>query len=515
MRSFHFSFLPGLSLTVATLCSLLLLAPGLARAGEVYSLVLSGGRVIDPETGLDAIRHVGIAGGKILAVSEQPLSGEEVINVEGLVVAPGFIDLHSHSPTSLGQDYQLQDGVTTALELEAGSFPSSAYGERIEGRARTNYGSSAGYIWARLRVKQGVEMVHVTSTPSIIGWKGVLSAIRKLWSDERPGFSAALDADERQEILALIDADLSRGALGIGLALDYVSEGVDSAELAALFDLAGKRKVPIFVHVRRGMAGDPYGLQEILAEAKRTGTSVHICHISHNAINNLEFFLAEIRRARAEGVDVTTEMFPYNAGSVYISAAAYKRNWREVYDADYGDVEWAATGERLTEKTFEEYQQNQPQGQIHNHYVEEEWTRRALTEPGVMVVSDLLPMESRDLNVAPHNNSFSKVLARYVREEQLLDLPTALAKMSLLPAQRLETLAPAFKRKGRIQVGADADITVFDADAILDKATYANPYQVAEGISYVLVNGVPVLRDGKLGAQVYPGERLTTLTDLD
>jgi N-acyl-D-aspartate/D-glutamate deacylase len=285
--------------------------------------------------------------------------------------------------------------------------------------------------------------------------------------------------------------------------------------LAALFDLAGKRKVPIFVHVRRGMAGDPYGLQEILAEAKRTGTSVHICHISHNAINNLEFFLAEIRRARAEGVDVTTEMFPYNAGSVYISAAAYKRNWREVYDADYGDVEWAATGERLTEKTFEEYQQNQPQGQIHNHYVEEEWTRRALTEPGVMVVSDLLPMESRDLNVAPHNNSFSKVLARYVREEQLLDLPTALAKMSLLPAQRLETLAPAFKRKGRIQVGADADITVFDADAILDKATYANPYQVAEGISYVLVNGVPVLRDGKLGAQVYPGERLTTLTDLD
>jgi N-acyl-D-aspartate/D-glutamate deacylase len=208
-------------------------------------------------------------------------------------------------------------------------------------------------------------------------------------------------------------------------------------------------------------------------------------------------------------------MFPYNAGSVYISAAAYKRNWREVYDADYGDVEWAATGERLTAETFEEYQQNQPQGQIHNHYVEEEWTRRALTEPGVMVVSDLLPMESRDLNVAPHNNSFSKVLARYVREEQLLDLPTALAKMSLLPAQRLETLAPAFKRKGRIQVGADADITVFDADAILDKATYANPYQVAEGISYVLVNGVPVLRDGKLGAQVYPGERLTTLTDLD
>jgi len=509
MQSFDFKLLRGLSLA-----TLLLMAPSLSWAEETFPLVLSGGRVIDPETGLDAIRHVGIAGGKIVAVSEQALSGEEVIDVEGLVVAPGFIDLHSHSPTTLGQDYQLQDGVTTALELEAGSFPSSAYGERIEGQARTNYGSSAGYIWARLRVKQGVEMVHVTSTPSIIGWKGVLSAIRKLWSDERQGFSAALDDDERQEILELIDEDLSRGALGIGLALDYVSEGVDSAELAALFDLAGKRQVPVFVHVRRGNAGDPSGLQEILVEAKRTGTSVHICHISHNAINNLEFFLAEIRQARVDGVDVTTEMFPYNAGSVYISAAAYKRNWREVYDSDYADVGWAATGERLTEKTFNDYQLNQPQGQIHNHYVDEAWTRKALTEPGVMVVSDLLPMESRDLNVAPHNNSFSKVLARYVREEQLLDLPTALMKMSLLPALRLQSIAPAFKHKGRLQVGADADIVVFNPDTILDTATYANPYQVATGISHVLVNGVPVLRDSQLQEGVYPGGRLTKKTEL-
>jgi N-acyl-D-aspartate/D-glutamate deacylase len=208
-------------------------------------------------------------------------------------------------------------------------------------------------------------------------------------------------------------------------------------------------------------------------------------------------------------------MFPYNAGSVFISAAAYQRNWQEIYDTDYADVEWAATGERLTEETFNEYQQNEPQGQIHNHYIDEAWTRRAITEPGVIVVSDLLPMESLDLNVAPHHNAFSRVLARYVREEKLLDLPDALARMTLLPARRLENIAPVFKRKGRIQVGADADITVFDADAILDKATYANPYQAAEGISYVLVNGVPVLRDGKLGAGVYPGERLTTLTNLD
>jgi hypothetical protein len=501
--------------TVTALCCSLLLMPGLSLAAESYSLVLSGGRVIDPETGLDAIRHVGISEGKIRAVSEHALAGEEVIDVQGLVVAPGFIDLHTHSPTVLGQDYQLRDGVTTALELEAGSFPSNAYGQLIQARSRMNFGSSAGYLWARVRVKQGVEMVDGTSSPRIIGWKGIVSAIRRLWSDERPGFSARLDADERREILELIDADLEAGALGIGLALDYISEGVDSTELAALFDLAGRRKVPVFVHVRRGRAGDPSGLQEILAEAKRTAAPVHICHVTHNAINNLEFFLEEIRRARAEGVDVTTEMFPYNAGSVFISAAAYERNWQEIFEADYADIEWAATGERLTEETFNEYQQNEPLGQIHNHYIDEAWTRRAIAEPGVMVVSDLLPMESEDLNVAPHHNAFSRVLSRYVREEQLLDLADALARMTLLPARRLENFAPTFKHKGRIQVGADADITVFDENAILDNATYANPYQVADGISHVLVNGVPVLRDGKLEANAYPGERLTALTDLD
>lgn len=147
---------------VTTLFCSLLLMPGLSLAAESYSLVLSGGRVIDPETGLDAIRNIGISDGKIRAVSEHALAGEEVIDVQGLVVAPGFIDIHTHSPTVLGQEYQVRDGVTTALELEAGSFPSNAYGELIESRPRMNYGSSAGYLWARLRVKQGVEPPHQT-----------------------------------------------------------------------------------------------------------------------------------------------------------------------------------------------------------------------------------------------------------------------------------------------------------------------------------------------------------------
>ena len=165
----------------------LLAAPGMAQqpdsAAPHYDLVLAGGRVIDPETGLDAPLHVGIAGGKIAALSEAPLSGQRVLDVRGHVVAPGFIDLHTHSPTRLGEEYQLQDGVTTALELEAGAFPVSQYGERFAEGARMNYGASVGYLSIRTEVKLGIRQAHI-ATPGgePLGWLGYWTVARSFFS---------------------------------------------------------------------------------------------------------------------------------------------------------------------------------------------------------------------------------------------------------------------------------------------------------------------------------------------
>ena len=144
-----------------------------------------------------------------------------------------------------------------------------------------------------------------------------------------------------------------------------------------------------------------------------------------------------------------------------------------------------------------------------HHYLKKDWTRRALTEPGVIVVSDLLPMKDRETSVAPHNGAFSRVLGRYVREEQLLDLPTAIRKMTLLPARRLEGIAPAFRRKGRIQQGADADITIFDPTTVIDRATYRDPYQESAGIEHVIVDGVHLVDKGTLVEGLHPGKRMT------
>ncbi|MCP4003379.1 MAG: amidohydrolase family protein [bacterium] len=484
-----------------------------SAASDDYPLVIRHGRVMDPETGLDAVRYVGIRGDRIARVSEQPLRGDREIDASGLVVAPGFIDLHTHSPTPLGQYYQLMDGVTTALELEAGAFPVGKYGSQISDEPLTHYGASVGYGSMRILQKDGIVLPEFfTGSPRPVGFKGWWTLARFIYRGMAPAlartFTEPATPEQREVLRAMLHEGLDQGGLGIGLPLDYFSEAIDEHELAMIFEVAAERRAPVFVHVRRGINGDPAGLREVLALAERTGAALHVCHISHNAMKNIELFLAEIRAARKRGVDVTTEVLPYNAGSTAISAAVFGRDWQTIFDISYEDVEWAATGERFDRAMWEEYRREHPDGAVIHHYLKEEWTRRAITEPGVIIVSDLIAMKSREEHVPPHNGAFTKILGRYVREDPALSLMTAVSKMTLLPARRLEHHAPLFRRKGRLQEGADADITIFDPKTVNDRATYRNPYQEAVGIEHVLVGGVQVVEGGELVEGPRPGQRL-------
>jgi N-acyl-D-aspartate/D-glutamate deacylase len=497
------------------LCIALLASP--LTLGESYDLVINHGRVIDPESGLDALRHIGIMGDEIVTVAKDPLEGRESIDTTGLVVSPGFIDLHTHSPTLLGQYFQAFDGVTTALELEAGFHPVNDYGGLISDTPLINYGAAAGYVAMRMLEKNGIRMGDAMGSPRPVGWKGWRTAITNLLTDSDTAMSASLyeqaSPEELQILRSMLQASLDDGSLGIGLPLDYFSAAIQNAELQMIFSVAAERHAPIFVHIRRGIDGDPTGLREMIALAKQHGTAVHICHITHNAMSNLDLFLAEINEAQSAGVDITTEVLPYNAGSALISSAVFGRDWQAIFNITYEDVEWAATGERFNEQMWQEYYNAYPDGQVIHHYLKEEWTQRAVQEPDVIIVSDLMPMKTKEKKVAPHNGAFSKVLGRYVREEKLLDLNTAIAKMTLLPARRLEKYAPVFGRKGRLQPGMDADITIFDPATIRANATYQNPYQEATGIVHVIVNGTPVIRDGSQVEGKFPGVRLTSIMD--
>ncbi|MDH3374295.1 MAG: amidohydrolase family protein, partial [Gammaproteobacteria bacterium] len=321
-----------------------------------YDVVIAGGRVIDPESGLDAIRNVGINGGSITAVSKALLPGVTTIDATGLVVAPGFINIHSHSWTPLGQEFELKDGVTTSLELESGAYPVSEFGTHapiaITDRPRINYGASVGHAWIRSALLEAGEALSGADAM-------VARAIAEGGAGdmERPAFRAPLSPRQREELGKHLEDGLDQGGLGIGVLLDYMSEVVDDAEMQVVFDVAAERQAPVIVHIRRGIAGDTAGLLEIIRYAKASGAPVHICHVQANAMGNIHEFLRLIRAARADGVRITTESFPYNAASTSNTAAVFNRDWQTIFDITYEDVEWAATGERFTEKTWHEYRE--------------------------------------------------------------------------------------------------------------------------------------------------------------
>jgi N-acyl-D-aspartate/D-glutamate deacylase len=222
-------------------------------------------------------------------------------------------------------------------------------------------------------------------------------------------------------------------------------------------------------------------------------------------LKNTPTLLAVVSGARARGVDVTTECYPYIAGSTSLESAIFDEGWQERQGITYKDVQWTKTGERLTAETFAKYRKEG--GVVVIFSIPEEAARAAVSDPMVMIASDGMPLTGA--KVHPRGQAtFSRVLGRYVREEKALDLMTALRKMTLMPAQRLEKRAPAFQGKGRLRVGADADITIFDPRTVIDKATFEEPLQFSSGISFVLVNGVTIVKQGQFVAGVLPGRAM-------
>jgi N-acyl-D-aspartate/D-glutamate deacylase len=449
-----------------------------------FDLVIAYGRVMDPESGLDAVRNVGITGGKIAAVSSDALHGKETIDAKGLVVAPGFIDLHEHGQEPRNYQFQAHDGVTTSLELELGTNDVDAWYAQREGKSLINYGVSAGHVPVRMKVFTDPGTFVPTAN----------------------GAHRAATAEQIAQMRADLEHGLQRGALAVGMGINY-TEAASHEEILEMFRAAAKYHASVHVHLRYAGILEPQnglaGIEEVIAAAATTGAPLHVVHITSMGLAATPQLIAAVAGAQKQGLDVTTECYPYTAGSTSLESAVFDPGWQERQGISYHDIQWTATGERLTADTFEKYRK--VGGTVVIFSIPENMVRAALGNPMVMIASDGMPITGA--KVHPRGQAtFSRVLGHYVREEETLDLMTALRKMTLMPAQRLEKRAPVFVNKGRIRVGADADITVFDADRVIDKATFEEPLQYSDGIQFVLVNGVPVVKNGTLRGDVSPGK---------
>ncbi|MDQ6871824.1 MAG: amidohydrolase family protein [Gemmatimonadota bacterium] len=437
---------------------------------------------MDPASQLDAVRNIGLLDGRIAVITTQAVRGRDTIDARDLVVAPGFIDIHAHGQTAETYRFYSLDGVTTTLELELGTSDVDAwYRERSAGQ-RINFGVSIGHIKVRMAV------MHDSGT-----WMPVSDGAYRVASPAEVG-----------EIAKCIEIGLSEGAVDIGAGFPYTPAATRD-ELLAVFTIAAKTKTPVHVHITPGVAG----LKEALSLANETGAPLHVVHLNSSALAETPAMLEMISDARANGHDVTTEAYPYSAGMTEIQSATIQDIYKSAPDERLADLEWPKTGERLNHESFERY--SRIGGPIVVHTNTEQMVTAAITSPLTIIASDAYWQ-----NGAGHprtTGTCAKVLGRYVREAHALSLMEAIRKMTLMPAQRLEARVPAMRQKGRLSVGADADITIFDAATVMDRSTYREPSLPPVGIQHVIVNGVSVVANGRAVEGVTPGKAVRAPID--
>lgn len=450
-----------------------------------YSIVIRGGRVMDPDTGRDEVADVAIRDNKIVKIAPNLGPGRIELQAKGLVVAPGFIDILASVPANKhAHTHKITDGVTTCFGMHGGTVDTEKYQRSFENSgALVNYATAVGD--RRLRAAAGAT------------------------DRTRP---ATQEQIERMQEMS--DRAIKAGAVGIGFGINY-APGMSYEEVFALFEVGARNNVPCHLHAR--YKGNVFPLtmslavEEVIAVAAATGAQAQLAHLTSSTVGSAPLCLKLIEGAVRHGLDVGFDFHVWSRNQTSIQSALYNPGWQERFGGiTYSDIYLAETQEPLTEERFVELHDSEGYTTVQTEFIPEKEIEMAIRSPYGIISSDSGGLFSEDGHEKETGHprgtgTFARFLGRYIRERKVVTLMEGLKKITLLPAQRLARSVPEMKKKGRLQVGADADITVFNPDTITERATYKQPYLYSQGVQHVIVNGVPVLQDGKIISSVSPG----------
>ncbi len=497
-------------------------------SSRAFDILITGGRVLDPETGRDETADVGIAGGVITAIGALPAArGQQVIDASGKVVCPGFIDIHAHGQSIAADWMQAFDGVTTSLELEVGVLPVGGWYERqAQGGRVLNYGASASWIFARKQVMAGI-IPDPSRHPMEMMGEG---------ADNRGGWSTDVAAPSRvADICAVIEAGLREGGIGIGIAHGYAS-GAGVKEMTEVCALAARSGTPTFTHIPFMSNTDPQSSEEsyirLIGYAAATGAHIHVCHLNSTSLHDIRRCRDLLEQAQSRGLPITVEAYPYGTGSTVISASFFAApDFRERTGSGYPSIELIHNGRHMSDRDdLLAVSAADPAALVAWHFLDmaddpgnQDLLDLSVLYPGGVIASDAMPWVEPDGTIyqgaewplpgrlSSHPRSaatFARFIGEYQRCRGKIGLMDAIAKCTTLPCKVIEPCLPAMRRKARLQEGCDGDVIVFDPATIAGRASFFDMTATAMGVEAVLVRGTPVIRDGALDTTARPGRAL-------